>query len=153
MCNFPLNLFTSAIRNTAYMSWLFLLLDLCVFVLDVFIIYDEHAALGSTRRSVRWEQLLPPRCTRRSSCSRFRSFSSLQPRATVTYLLIIGLLNILCFPIPSNFSSSFKEAMNNEASFASSFVRVTMLACQAKASDPLFQWHDGICWPVLAFTR
>lgn len=48
---------------------------------------------------------------------------------------LIGLLDILCFPIPSNSSSSFKEAMNNEASFASSFVQVTMLACQAKASD------------------
>lgn len=49
------------------------------------------------------------------------------------------------FPPPS------KEAMNNEVSFASSFVPVTMLACQAKASDPLFQWHDGICWPGVTF--
>ncbi len=65
--------------------------------------------------------------------------AAFKPRTNMTYLLIIGLLNILCFPSPSNFSSSFKEAMNNEASFASSFVRVTMLACQAKASDPLFQ--------------
>lgn len=58
---------------------------------------------------------------------------------TLTHLLIIGLLNILCFPLPSNFPSFFKQAMNNEASLASSFVQVTMSACQAKASDTLFQ--------------
>lgn len=28
-----------------------------------------------------------------------------------------------------------------------------MLACQGTAFDPLFQWQDGICWPVLVFSR
>ncbi len=41
--------------------------------------------------------------------------------------------------IPFKLLLHFKEAMNYEASLASSFVQVTMLACQAKASDPLFQ--------------
>ncbi len=28
-----------------------------------------------------------------------------------------------------------------------------MLACQGAAFDPLFQWQDGICRPVLVFSR
>lgn len=28
-----------------------------------------------------------------------------------------------------------------------------MLVCQGTAFDPLFQWQDGICWPVLVFSR
>lgn len=66
--------------------------------------------------------------------------------------LICWQLDSWTFPLTLNLSP-FKVALNNEVSFASSFARATMLACQAKASDPLFQWHDGICRPVLAFTR
>lgn len=145
----PLNLLTAAVSEeyvliicfTQALRLFFTSLDFCAFIICV--THITHAIVGYT---------LPARCTRRSSCSLFCCFSAFQQRTSMTYLLIIGLLNILCFPFPSNFSS-FKEAINNEASFASSFVRVTMLACQATASDPLFQWHDGICWPVLAFTR
>lgn len=112
-----------------------------------------HTILGYPWRSGKSASILPTCCTRSRSCSRFCCLSAFQPRTNKVYLLIIVLLNIICFPSPSDFYFAFKEAMNYEVSFASSFVQVTMLACQAKASDPLFQWHDGICWLVLAFTR